>query len=191
MCSAVATPGRTVTGPILTRYTEFDLPLDITNTPDNLALAKAYYEARSANSGVAGWKRRHAGLMAQVIAGGSFDTVVPVPVQVWKFQGAPILRVAFTGGELVSGYGVYFRSVYGGTEGLLIGGYANENPGYLPSDELLARIGGAGSYEGGRDADYPGLAGGSQAAYGHLGHFLAGAGGVEAKLVAALKSLLD
>lgn len=73
----------------------------------------------------------------------------------------------FSGGEVVSGYAVYFRARNGGSNQLWFSAYANEVPCYIPSDEILARPG----YEAGYSADYPGVAAQSMAAYGHLAHF--------------------
>ena len=116
---------------------------------------------------------------------------VPLPLQVWKLQGRPTLRLAFTGGELVSGYGAYFRNEYGGADRLLIVGYANEIPAYIPSDESLPPLRSRSSYAGGWDTDFPGIAGHSQCFYGcYLGHFLAGTDGVESKLISALTTQL-
>lgn len=187
--AAIQQPGRAVSGPIQTAYQEVDLPLDITGTPANLTDVQRCYETRQ-NSHPTGFYVRHASVMIQQIQNRTFETVVPLPIQVWKFQGDPVLRLAFTGGELVSGYGVYFRQRYGGAEGLLIGGYANEVPSYIPSSELLPPIRSVGSYEGGWDIDYPGIAGGSQTIYRYLGHYLAGAEGVESVVKNALDSLL-
>ena len=43
--------------------------------------------------------------------------------------------------------------LFGGPDGLYIGGYANEVPGYIPSDELLPPIRTTSSYDGGWDTD--------------------------------------
>ena len=182
--------GRTVTGPIETSYQELTLPLDITDTPANLAAAKTDYEVRQNTASLPAYYRRHAGRMIQQIDAHSFVTTVPLPIQVWKLQGTPLLRMAFAGGEIVSGYAVYFRNQYGGPNGLYIGGYANEIPAYIPSNELLPPIRSGGSYAGGWDTDYPGITGGSMTVYGHLGHFSASTAGVEQVLISGLTSLL-
>ena len=136
------------------------------------------------------WYRRHAERMIAQIDAGTYDTTVTVPTQVWKLSGTPTLRMAFVGGELVSGYAAYFRNQYGGANGLLIGGYANECQCYLPSNEFLPPIRTGGSYEGGWDTDHPGIAGGSMTVYGRIGHFRAGASGIEAALIGQLASQL-
>ena len=107
------------------------------------------------------------------------------------FEGAKsVVKMAFLGGELVSGYAAYFRARHGGPAGLYIGGYANEVCCYVPSDELLPPIAPWDSYEGGWTADYPGIAGGSMTIYPQLGHFRAGPAGAEATLIAAVTAQL-
>jgi hypothetical protein len=187
--AAIQQSGRALSGPIETNADEVNLPLDITDTPSNLNAVQKYFETRLNHQ--YGYYRRHAQVMIRQIKDGAFEKIVPLPLQVWKFHGNPTLRMAFTGGELVSGYGVYFRDRYGGAEGLLIGGYANEVPAYIPSNELLPPLWSNGSYGGGWCPDYPGIAGGSQTIYGYLGHFLAGTEGLESKLIEALTSLLN
>jgi hypothetical protein len=176
--NAIATPGRPITGPIVTSLTETPLPLDITNTPGNMAAVKAAYQHRQTDTTLPAWYARHA------------TTSVPVPIQVWKLSGTPILRLALTGGEVVSGYANYFRANFGGTDGIWFGGYANEIPAYIPSNELLPPIRSGGSYDGGWDPDFPGIAGGSMTVYAWLGHFKAGAGGVEDTFINAIRAQL-
>jgi neutral ceramidase len=187
--SATGSPGRAVGSPIRTHFEDVRLPLDVTDTPANLAAVRAIYEVRR-NNAAYGWYRRHAELMIQEIDNHNFETEIPVPVHVWKLQGSPILRMALIGGELVSGYAVYLRSLYGGPGGILVGACAGEVPSYVPSDELLPPIRSNGSYAGGWDADSAGIAGGSMTVYRQIGHFRAGVGGAESRLVAALNSAL-
>ena len=191
VASAAANQGRSITGPIATSYEETSLPLDITDTPQNLAQVRAIYQIRAANTGLPLAYNRHANKMIGEIDSHSFATTVPLPLQVWKLQGSPLLRMAFTGGELVSGYAVYFRNQYGGSNGLVIGGYANESPCYVPSNELLQPIRTGGSYAGGWSTDFPGVAGQSQVYYGFLGHFRSGGGGVESTMLTALGNQLS
>jgi Neutral/alkaline non-lysosomal ceramidase, N-terminal len=187
--SATGSPGRMVGGPIRTHFEDVSLPLDVTDAPENLAAVRAIYQVRRDNAGF-GFYRRHAELMLQEIDNHDFATEVPLPVHVWKLQGSPILRIALTGGELVSGYAVYLRNLYGGPGGILVGGCAGEVPSYVPSDELLPPIRSNGSYAGGWDPDSPGIAGGSMTVYRQIGHLRAGTGGAESKLIAALTSAL-
>jgi hypothetical protein len=192
--NAIGTPGRPVTGPLLTAYTEVTLPLDITDTPANLATVRAAFVTRYNNASLPGYERRHAQVMIQQIEAHSFATTVPLPLQVWKLSGSPTLRIALTGGELVSGYGAYFRANYGGANGIWVSGYANEVPAYIPSDELLFTHPGM-YYACGWEADYPGIGGGAMTVYGWLGHFKGRApgtstNGVEQILISNLTALL-
>jgi hypothetical protein len=186
--ACTANIGRTV-GPITTSHAEVTLPLDIATTPANIAAVRATYVARE--SSPTPWYARHGALMVAQIDAGTYVTSIPLPLQLWRFAGSPNLQMAMTGGELVSGYAVYFRQRYGGTAGLWMGGYANEVPCYVCSNELLAPIKAGGSYEGGWDTDYPGVAGGSMTIYPHLGHFLAGSAGVENAMTVGLTTLLS
>jgi hypothetical protein len=194
--SAVATPGRPIQGPLKTAYSRANLPLDITDEPANLQAVRDAYEERATTNrqGHEPWFARHAIHMMRQIDTRTFATVVPLPVQVWSFSGGTPLRIALTGGELFSGYAVYLRQRYGGSDGIWVGGYANELLAYIPSDELLAS-GAADSYPGGWNHDYPGIAGGSMTVYAWLGHFLGrrpgtSTVGVEQTLIAKLTSML-
>jgi neutral ceramidase len=158
-------------GPIDTAYQDITVPFDITNTPANLATVRAEYVARQGNSSLPGYVRRHAQTMIGQIDAHSFATSLKLPLQTWSLQGSPGLYLALTGGELVSGFAVYFRSRYGGSSGIWINGYSNELPAYIPSNELLS-TGGALHYACGWDTDYTGIAGGSMTVYGWLGHFV-------------------
>jgi hypothetical protein len=188
--SSVTNAGRTLTGPIGSRYQEIQIPLDVTDTPSNLALVRADYQARASADNAPTWVIRHAQRMAQQIDTHTFAKTVPLPLQVWTFAGTPALELALTGGELVSGYAVYFRNRHGGANGIWMCGYANEIPSYIPSNELLPPLHAGGSYDGGWDPDYPGIAGGSQTVYGWIGHYLAGAGGVEDAVINGVKAML-
>lgn len=188
--TATQTPGRTVSGSISASLAYVALPLDITDTPANLAAVRACYVARTNNLALPAWYQRHAAKMINAIDAHDFTMTVLLPVQVWRFPGSPALKMCLTGGELVSGYGVYFRNRFGGSNELIIGGYANECPAYIPSNELLPPIRSGGSYAGGWDTDYPGIAGGSMTVYPHVGHFKAGASGVEATLISTITALL-
>lgn len=188
--TAATSPGRTLTGPIQTNRDIAQLPLDVLLTPTNLAALRTLYSARAANEPLADWDQRHGLVTIADIDAGTVPTHVPAPVQVWRLPGAPTLRWAMVGGELVSGYAQYYRGRYGGAAGLLMGGYAGGCSCYIPSNELLPPIKTGGSYEGGWSTDYPGIAGGSQTVYGWPGHFKAGAAGVEAVLISVLDQML-
>jgi hypothetical protein len=189
--SAAVVPGRPLTDLSWARLDTVDLPLDITVSPDNLAAVRSDFAARAAAAGGLGWVVRHASAMVELIGSGApIATSVTTPLQAWQLSGDPPLRLAFTGGELVSGYAVYFRARLGGTTGLWIGGYGPGAVSYLPSDALLPPLHAGGSYAGGWDPDFPGIGGGAMCIYSHLAHYRAGAGGAEAALISALGALL-
>jgi hypothetical protein len=191
--NALATPGRPLTGPIDTGYQDLSVPLDIDDTPSNLAAVRAGYVARKGDSSLPGYVRRHAQTMIGQIDAHSFATSLKLPLQTWSLQGSPGLYLALTGGELVSGFGVYFRSMYGGSDGIWIAGYSNEVPAYIPSNELLSS-GGNLHYACGWETDYPGIAGGAMTIYGWLGHFVrppnTSANGVEQLVISGLTGML-
>ena len=171
---AAASPGRKLTGHISSDLREATLPLDIVETPGNLAAVRAAFEVRMLNpAGLPAWYQRHGEAMVDRIDNGTYATSVQNPSQVWRISGNPGLQLAFVGGELVSGYGAYFRHRFGGAEELMIGGYANETNSYIPANNFLLPLAPSwGSYEGGWDSDSPGIAGGSMTIYPQIAHFL-------------------
>jgi hypothetical protein len=188
--TAVTSPGTALTGLGAADLSSVRLPLDVDSSPGNLAAVRTAYVSRAAASPL-GWEVRHARSVIGLIDGGAaIDTAVTVALQAWRFAAGTPLQLAFVGGELTSGYAVALRQRHGGTAGLWLGGYGPGLASYLPSDELLPPIRSGGSYGGGWDSDFPGIAGGSMCIYGPIGHFLAGTGGVEPTLIAALTSLL-
>ncbi|BCT74433.1 hypothetical protein SCMU_02750 [Sinomonas cyclohexanicum] len=189
--AAARNAGRALTGPILTQYQEVDLPFDIDTSAGNLAALRDCYASRLPNpNGQPAWYARHAQVMMARIDNDDVATSMPSPFQVWSIGSSTPLKMAFVGGELVSGYAAYFRSRYGGSNALWIGGYANESCAYLPTDEFLPPYMPAGSYEGGWEPDFPGIAGGNMTVYGHIAHFKAGSGGIQDTLINALTSML-
>ncbi len=191
VATAAQTAGRVLPGPVRSQLRDVALPLDITPTPGNLAAVRSAFVTRMGNPlGQPAYYQRHAESMITRIDSGRFDTVVQNPSQVWRIGGSPQLKLAFIGGELVSGYGAYLRARNGGTDGIYVGGYANEVNCYVPSDAMLPPLRSGGSYEGGWDADFPGIAGSSMAIYPQIGRFRAGANGVEATLLTAVNAQL-
>ena len=191
--NAIARPGRPLTGPIATSLTEVDLPLDVTPTKENLDAVRKAFEVRAGRGDLHGWYHRHAAEMIKWIDQRRVPTAVTVPIQVWKLPGGgggPMLRIALTGGEVVSGYGEYFRLHHGGPTGIWFGGYANEIEAYIPTDELLPPKYPGGSYDGGWDSDAPGIGGGSMTVYCWPAHFKAGGGGAEEAFIGAIRDQL-
>jgi len=191
VANAIEQPGRRLSGPIRTEYTELEIPLDVSEAASNLAGVAAAYLSRAQRPGMLGFFRRHAEEMIRDLQAGTFETSVMLPVQVWTFAGEPDLNVIFCGGEVVSGYAVVLRNNHLGSDGVWFNAYANEIPAYIPSNELLSRP----SYAGGIDMDAPGIAGGSMTVYDHIGHFSRGEpgtpAGVEEILLTQLESMLS
>ncbi|MBT2517842.1 hypothetical protein J7E29_10385 [Streptomyces sp. ISL-90] len=187
VASSAKAGGRVLPGPLYTQLREVSLPLDITATSANLAAVRSAFATRLGNpAGQPAWYQRHAASMITRIDSGTYATTVPNPSQVWKILGSPTLKMAFVGGELVSGYAAYFRARHGGASGLYIGGYANETTCYVPANDFLPPTAAGGSYEGGWDPDAPGIAGGSMTVYPQIAHFRAGTSGVESAVINAL-----
>lgn len=194
VATSMATVGRLVTGPVSTAYRDVTLPLDITDNPSNLAVVRSMLVTRMTAAGLGGFVGRHAQTMIAQIDAHTFATSVNLPLQVWKLPGTPILRMVFGGGEIVSGYGMYYRGLYGGTNGIWMSAYSNEIPGYIPSDELLY-INPGTHYACGWTTDFPGIGGGAQGVYGWLGRFKGRppgttATGVEQLLITNLTAML-
>jgi neutral ceramidase len=192
--TSLSTVGRVVTGPINSAYRDISLPLDITNTPPNVAAVRACFVTRMNAAGLTSYVGRHAQTMIAQIDAHTFATSVPLPLQVWKLAGTPILRMLFSGGELLSGYAVYLRSLYGGVNGIWVSAYANQVPAYIPSDESLF-INPGPHYACGWTTDFPGIGGGAQGVYGWLGRFKGRAPGttttgVEQIMISNLTSML-
>lgn len=189
----IGSPGRVLGGPIDTAYVEVPLPLAVIDDDENRASLVAAFAVRHADLTLPPYHRRHGEMMQEIIADAStpLEVELLLPVQRWRFGGEPGLDLVMCGGEVVSGYAVYFRALNGGSEQLWFVAYANEVTAYVPSDEMLARP----SYGAGYDSDFPGVGGGSMTVYGHAGHFL-GAGadddvpGVEQALIDAVQRLL-
>lgn len=170
----IGSAGRELTGPIETAYAEAQLPFDVLDTPQNRSLLASAFTARSQNVlSLPAWYERHGEVMVQVVDDDQtpLESFLPVPVQRWRFAGDPGLDMVLCGGEVMSGYAVFFRGMHGGSEQLWFAAYANEVSAYIPSDEVLSRS----SYGAGWDEDAPGIAGGSMTVYGHAAHLLSGA----------------
>jgi len=170
---AVITPGRTLTGIMDTPMVEMTLPLQVPSTPSGWTTMRAGYAARLADSAFGSYPfyLRHAQWAMDQIDAGNLLTSLPVPLQVWKLAGTPTLRIAFIGGEPVSGFGVWIRSHYGGVNGAMVVGYANEVGCYLVGDTFFPPYDTNGSYEGGWNTANLNLAGESMCVYGQLSHF--------------------
>ena len=129
-----------VTGPILTSYTEIELPFTVDTTdPTQLSNLRAIFQWRIDNIDASnpGYHDgdiatvRHANVMVRQIDAGTLPNSIPMPIQCWKLGGLTILAVA---NELISGYAVALQSL--GVSPLWIIAYANEVSCYVSGDEL-------------------------------------------------------
>ena len=116
----------------------------------------------------------------------TLPTSMPLPIQMWGFDGVQPLKLAAIGGEPVSGYSIVWKNALGGDAALWVAGYANEIPAYVPSDEMLVK----GGYAAGWTVS-PLVtdAGGSIMYYGWPCRFLSGTGGIESSLINAVKAM--
>jgi neutral ceramidase len=188
------TVGRALAGIGATSINDAAVPFDISTSASSLAAFRSAYAKRINDpNGWASYYSRHGEVMASWIDTNDVPTSHPLPIQVWRLPGdgaSAQLRIAFIGGEAVSGYAATLRSTYGGVNGIIINSYANEVACYVPTDAFFPPSYTGGSYEGGWDVDNPAIAGGAMCAYGHLAHFRPGKGGIQETVLAELNSQL-
>lgn len=184
--SAIQGQMTAVEGPLRTDYRTTALPLDLIPP---LALRDLYVARLDADPSGVTPEGRHARRMVDAIDAGTLPEAVDLPVQLWTFTGTPLLRIVAIGGEVVSGYAVVLKSRFGGNGQTWIAGYANENPCYIASDELLGR----GGYTAGWDTD-PTVASpsGSMLFYGWPCRLRGGApDGVERQVLDTVASMIE
>lgn len=186
---ALSASGRSLYGPITTRSSELTLPLELDPTPSSLAAIKQAITVRTTYPAL-GYRRHAEQMMERIDQNPSgFETSVPLPIQLWQLQGSPGLRWLSIGGELVSGYAAWARANYNGSSQIMVAGYANEVPCYIPTEAFRPNQPHT-AYEGGWDEDIPTVGGGNMIWYYYLSHFKFGPGGVEDVVIAGLTSLL-
>ncbi len=88
--------------------------------------------------------------LAHLDAGKKLPTAVDYPVQTWKFGNS--LATVFLSGEVVADYSLRLKKTFDATR-LWLNAYANDDPGYIPSERVLKE----GGYEGGGAMIYYGL----------------------------------
>ncbi|MGM0506306.1 MAG: neutral/alkaline non-lysosomal ceramidase N-terminal domain-containing protein, partial [Bacteroidota bacterium] len=111
-------------------YRELDLP--IAPLPSDEVLAS---RAESDNY-IGRWARRMQKLKA---SGEEFPTHYPFPIQVWRLGEVPVIGL---GGELVSGYAISLKEIFGFDT--VVMGYSNDVMNYIPTTRILLE----GGYEG-------------------------------------------
>jgi hypothetical protein len=142
---------------------------------DHVALALAplpsreEWEKRAAEKSPIGFHAQ--AMLARLDRGEKLPTEIDYAVQSWKFGDE--LAMVFLPGEVVVDYSKRLKSELDGRR-LWLNAYANDGPGYIPSERILRE----GGYEGG----------GAMVYYGIPGPY---ASGLEDKIVAAVKGQLQ
>jgi hypothetical protein len=149
-----------------------DLPLE--TLPSKDLLLKASEGPKD------GYRQRHAREMLKLLEAGKLPASVDLPVQVWTFGGG--FRMVALGGETCVGYALRIKEELG-KERTWVLGYANEVPGYIPTEQVLSE----GGYEPGWDLTHGrALAAGSMMFYGWPTPF---APGIEERLMKVVRRL--
>lgn len=157
----VAGPLRPLSNPPTPRLTRVALPFDTLPTPNQL---RATAEA----GGAAGYTARK--WLDALEAGGRLPVAVDYPIQSWCFGDD--LAIVFLAGEVVVDYSLRLKRELD-ADRLWVVAYANDSPGYIPSERILTE----GGYEGG----------GAMVYYGQPTRFRPG---LEDALVAAVRSIV-
>lgn len=165
---AASIAGRPLTGAITTSRSTASLALQI----GDWAALRAGYASRLNNPAFAAYPMylRHAQWAIDQIDADTAATSITLPIQVWRL-GSPLLRLLFLGGEPASGFGLWARNHYGGTNGVVVVGYSTNTTCYVVGDTFFPPYDSNGSYEGGWNSYDPALAGESMCVYAHVGHF--------------------
>jgi tellurite resistance-related uncharacterized protein len=163
-------------GPDQTQYRVLNLPLSI--SPNLRAL---YDSVRQAGPSA------HAdSIVKQLDASIPLPTTLPLPIQTWRFRAAPgdtDLVIIALGGELLAGYAQIFRDSLGAGRRIWVAAYANELPGYVPTDTALTN----GGYEPGRSAENPYLSQSSMVVYNWPGPLQVG---LQASIMSATREMV-
>ncbi|GAA1715782.1 hypothetical protein GCM10009745_75260 [Kribbella yunnanensis] len=123
-----------VTGPILTKLTEIQLPFAV-DTGDAAVQADLKRKFESRLDGHLGQAEvRHARLMLEQLRTGTVARSIPMPIQCWKFGGLTVLALSH---EVLVGYQQLIKdiAVRLGIGKLWVMAYANETQCYIPTDE--------------------------------------------------------
>ncbi len=101
-------------------------------------------------------RKRARQLLQQLNSGRGIADSYPLPLQVWRLGSNPerAFRIVAIAGEVVVDYALRLKRELG-EKGLLVAGYTNDCPGYIPSERVLKE----GGYEGGDAMLYFGVHG--------------------------------
>jgi hypothetical protein len=172
MAAAVAgaPAGTALTGPIRTKLTSIDLPLDKAPTRETL-------EKLSTDKSV--FRQRFCREMLKLMDAGKLPSAVAFPIQVWHLGDQTLIGL---GGETCVEYALRLKKELGADRTWVVG-YANEVMCYIPSEKVLSESG----YEPGWDpATGRSVAGGSMMYYGWPVPF---APGIEERIITAATAL--
>jgi len=155
-------PWNPLPAPLAAATQRIELPFDKLPT-------RAEWETRAVNQAreIAFHAKKN---LARLDRGEALPTALPYLVQVWSFGRD--LAMVFLPGEVVVDYCLRLKKELDRTR-LWVNGYANDNPGYIPSERILAE----GGYRGG----------GAMVYYDHPTKF---APGVEGLLIGAVRELM-
>lgn len=129
----LATPLLPVNGKLTAKFAEIPLPLQ--KVPE-----RDYWAGREKLGGINGYFARKN--IARLDRGEKLIGELNYPVQTWAF--GEDLALVFLGGEVVVDYSLLIKKKYDPGR-LWVTAYANDNPGYIPSERILKE----GGYEGG------------------------------------------
>ena len=158
----LAGPWKPLPAPLAAATKRIELPFDTLPT-------RAEWEARATNKAreIAFHAKKN---LARLDRGEAIPTALPYLVQVWSLGRD--LAMVFLPGEVVVDYCLRLKKEFDHTR-LWVNGYANDNPGYIPSERSLAE----GGYRGG----------GAMVYYDHPAKF---APGVEGRLIGTVHELI-
>lgn len=164
---------RPLAGPLRATYREIDLELG------RIPSREKFVElSRSSNA----YHQRHARRILEEMDAGTLATSVPYPIQIWHFD--PSLAMVALAGEVCVDYALRIKRELGPDRVWPVA-YANEVPGYIPSERILEE----GGYEAGWDHREGRLipsSAGSTIFYGWAAPF---APGLEDRILEAVKTL--
>lgn len=154
-----------LTGKLECRGTQLTLPLDTPPTREN-------WEALARTNNSIGYHAQKN--LDRLDRGEKLETELPYLVRAWTF--GKDLAMVFLAGEVVVDYSLRLKREFDPGR-LWVNAYANDVPGYIPSERILKEGGYEGGYEGG----------GAMIYYDHPTRF---APGLEAKIIGAVHELV-
>lgn len=128
-----------ILSPSSSAYRDIRLPLDL-RVPINPTMLNRYFSITATSSST--FQKRHAQTMLNQINDGTIRQSMTVRVTSWIFStnlnNKPLLLIAISGEPTVD-FSIGFDKILGEDFRTWTIGYTNGHPGYIPSDEVLAR----------------------------------------------------